>query len=74
MKNPKVNEKWFVDLSPVVGNELGGVRKCLVDQRISNELYRVIPYAYNLYSGGEEEPMYDHARTIDVLRFKSRCI
>jgi hypothetical protein len=73
MKNPKFHEKWFVDLSPVVGNELGGIRKCLVDQKISDNLYRVIPYAFNL-DNGEEEPMYDHTRTIDISRFRSRCI
>lgn len=73
MINPKVNEKWLVDLSPAVGGELGGVRKCLVDQKINDNLYRVIPYVFDLYNG-EEEPMYDHARTIDISRFRRRAI
>ena len=73
MNKPKFHEKWLVDLSPVRGNELGGVRKCLVDQKINDNLYRVIPYAFNLYIG-EDEPMYDHARTVDISRFKRRYI
>jgi hypothetical protein len=73
MKNPKFHEKWIVDLSPTQGSELGGVRKCLVDQKISDNLYRVIPYAFDLYNG-EEELMYEHARTVDISRFRRRCI
>ena len=73
MKNPNFHEHWFVNLSPTVGNELGGIRKCFVDQKISDNLYRVIPYAFNLYNG-EDEPMYDHARTVDISRFKRRYI
>ncbi len=73
MNKPKVNEKWIVNLSLAIDEEWGGVRKCLVDQKINDNLYRVIPYAFDLYNG-EEEPMYDHARTIDISRFRRRCI
>jgi hypothetical protein len=76
MKNPKFHEKWFVDLSPVVGNELGGIRKCLVDEIISDRLVRVVPYAVNFESetGYDAEPMYEHARTVDISRFRQRSI
>ena len=76
MFKPKANEKWFVDLSPVVGNELGGIRKCLVEEIISDRLIRVVPYAVNFESetGYDYEPMYEHIRTVDISRFRSRCI
>ena len=72
MNKPKINEKWYVDLSPTRGSELGGIRKCLVDKQINDSLYRVIPYCYTLDL--ENEPMYDHARTVDISRFKQRGI
>lgn len=75
MENPKVNEKWIVNLSLAVDKEWGGVRKCLVDQKISDNLYRVIPYSYGFgFESAESEPMYDHARTVDISRFRRRCI
>lgn len=76
MKKPQINEIWFVDLSPTVGRELGGVRKCLVDEIINDRLIRVVPYAVNFESetGYDYEPMYEHIRTVDISRFKSRCI
>ena len=75
MYDPKLNEKWIVDLSPTRGDELGGIRKCLVEQKISENLYRIIPYCYSFsFEGVEEEPMYDHARTVDISRFKQRSV
>ena len=75
MYKPKINEKWVVDLSPTRGDELGGIRKCLIDQQISENLYRIIPYCYGFSCDGiEEEPMYDHARTVDISRLKRRSI
>ena len=67
MKNPKVNEKWFVDLSPVVGEELGGVRKCLVIDKFGDKLIQIAPYtAY-------DESMFEHTRSVDISRFRERC-
>jgi hypothetical protein len=76
MKNPKFHEKWFVDLSPTTGYELGGVRQCLVEEIINKDLIRVVPYAVNFESetGYDYEPMYEHIRTVDISRFRSRCI
>lgn len=69
MIKPKINEKWFVDLSPAVGAELGGVRRCLVDKIINDKLIRVVPYS--LFG---DVPMYNYARTVDILRLKERCL
>lgn len=68
-RNPKVNEKWFVDLSPVVGEEMGGIRKCLVLKKFSDQLIQIAPY-----SAYDEEPMFEHTRSVDVIRFKERCL
>ena len=69
MKNPKVNEKWWVDLSPTRGAELGGVRKCLVLDVFSPDLIQIAPYtAY------DNEPMFEHTRSVDVSRLKERVI
>lgn len=72
MINPKVMEKWFVDLSPVVGNELGGVRKCLVINKFSDKLIQIAPYSR--IRGYDDEPMFEHTRSVDISRFKERCI
>jgi hypothetical protein len=69
MKNPKVNEKWFVDLSPVVGEELGGIRKCLVINKFGDKLIQIAPY-----TSYDNEPMFEHTRSVDISRFRSRCI
>ncbi len=72
MNNPKVNEKWFVDLSPVVGAELGGIRKCLVIDKFSDKLIQIAPYS--IIRGYDEEPMYEHTRSVDISRFRERCL
>ena len=69
MKNPKINEKWFVDLSPAVGEEMGGVRKCLVLDKFGLELIQIVPY-----SAYDDEPMFEHTRSVDISRFKERCM
>lgn len=73
MNKPKVSEKWIVDLSPTRGAELGGIRKCYVDKKIDNNLYRIIPYAYG-FGFAEEELMIEHVKTVDISRFRQRCI
>ena len=75
MNKPKVNEKQIINLSLAVDEEWGGVRKCLVDQKINDNLYRVIPYSYGFgFESAESELMHEHARTIDISRFRRRCI
>lgn len=61
-------EVWYVDLSPAVGEEIGGFRKCLVIRKYHN-LVRVRPLIYN---GGL--PYYSewHERTVDVSRLKEK--
>ena len=69
MKKPRVDEKWWVDLSPTRGAELGGVRKCLVIDKFDDNLIQIAPYtAY------DEEPMFEHIRTVDISRFRERVI
>jgi hypothetical protein len=70
MKNPKVMEKWIVDLSPTRGAELGGVRKCLVLDVFSPNLIQIVPYS--AISGYDNEPMFEHTRSVDISRFKER--
>lgn len=72
MINPKVMEKWFVDLSPAVGAELGGIRKCLVIDKFSDKLIQIAPYS--IIHGYDDEPMFEHTRSVDISRFRSRCI
>jgi hypothetical protein len=64
----RVGQYWYVDLSPVIGEEIGGCRKCLVVQRHHN-LVRVRPLIYN---GGL--PYYSewHERTVDISRLKEK--
>ena len=69
MKNPKILEKWIVDLSPVVGEELGGVRKCLVIDKFSDKLIQIAPY-----TAFDGKPKFEHTRSVDISRFKERCI
>jgi hypothetical protein len=69
MKNPKVMEKWWVDLSPTCGAELGGIRKCLVIDKFGDDLIQIAPYtAY------DDEPMFEHTRSVDISRFRERVI
>ena len=72
MKNPKVMEKWWVDLSPARGVELGGVRKCLVLEVFSPDLIQIAPYSI-IHEYGNE-PMFEHTRSVDISRFRQRCI
>jgi hypothetical protein len=43
-KTPKINQVWYVDLSPSRGREIGGVRKCLVVDDFGDGLYQIAPY------------------------------
>ena len=59
---------WDVDLSPAVGEEIGGYRKCRVERKRGN-LVRVTPRV--MTSNGF---VYDtwHPRTVDVSRLKEK--
>ena len=58
---------WYVDLSPATGEELGGIRKCLIVKKKKN-LVQVIPSIYN------GKYIYDkfHIRTVDIKRLKEK--
>ena len=66
----KKGDIYYVDLSPVVGNELGGVRMCqIVEVYAEENLVRVIPMIRdpktNFYVFREM-----HERTISTKRLK----
>jgi mRNA-degrading endonuclease toxin of MazEF toxin-antitoxin module len=58
---------WYVDLSPAIGEELGGVRKCLIVKKKKN-LVQVIPSIYN----GQYTYNKFHIRTVDIKRLKEK--
>ena len=59
---------WYVDLSPVVGEEIGGYRKCRIERKRGN-LVRVTPRV--MTNNGF---VYDtwHSRTVVVSRLKEK--
>lgn len=59
---------WYVDLSPVVGEEIGGYRKCRVECKRGN-LVRVTPGVMTSLGF-----IYDtwHTRTVDISRLKEK--
>lgn len=67
---PKIGEVWWVDLSPVIGKELGGIRKCKILKTFEcapNLLYQIVPlYNYN------NEPRWEHIRSVDIKRFREK--
>ena len=62
------NEVYWVDLSPFVGAEMGGIRRCKIDKVYSEKLIRVIPFSIldNRYHR-------EHSRTIDVKRLRGKA-
>ena len=64
----RAGQYWYVDLSPAVGEEIGGCRKCLIVRKHHN-LVRVRPLIYN---GGLSYYSEWHERTIDVSRLKEK--
>lgn len=63
----KINEVYFVDLSPAIGKEFAGIRKCKIDKIYNEDLIRVIPFSMldNKYHT-------EQARTIDVKRLREK--
>ena len=62
-----VNDVYFVDLSPAIGKEFAGIRKCKIDKIYNEDLIRVIPFSMldNKYHT-------EQARTIDVKRLREK--
>ena len=66
----KKGDIYYVDLSPVVGNELGGVRMCqIIEVYVKENLVRVIPMTRepktNSYVFREM-----HERTVSIERLR----
>lgn len=66
----KKGDIYYVDLSPVVGNEIGGVRMCQIIEVYAEEnLVRVRPMAIDLKSNSRVFQKI-HERTISTKRIK----
>ena len=63
----KEKEIYFVDLSPAIGKEFSGIRRCKIDKIYNEHLIRVIPFSMfdNKYHR-------EQARTIDVKRLREK--
>lgn len=57
----------YADLSPAVGEELGGVRLVKI-LRQNGSLVTVLPFRYV----GRYEPVFEQIRTIDTKRIRER--
>ena len=66
----KKGDIYYVDLSPVVGNEVGGLRMCQIIEVYAEEnLVRVRPMAMHLKTGSFVFSKI-HERTISTRRIK----
>lgn len=66
----KKGDIYYVDLSPVVGNELGGVRMCqIVEVYVEENLVRVIPMTRNPKTNSYVFREI-HERTVSTKRLK----
>ena len=65
----KVGDIYYVDLSPVVGNEIGGIRPCKVIKVYYGDLVKIQPKVMNTITM-EYEFSEMHERTISRKRLK----
>lgn len=64
--NINVGEVYYADLSPCVGEEIGGIHPVIIDEVISKNLVTV--HFTSSYS------KYTQVRTIDISRIKEQII
>ena len=69
----KVNDVYFADLSPSVGNEIGGVRQCKIVKIYDDNMVRVRPMGIN-YKTGAFVFLDKHERVISTKRLKEKVI
>ena len=67
----KKGDIYYVDLSPVVGNELGGIRPCKIIKVYYDDLVRVQPKVMNTITMKYEFSEM-HERTISTKRLKEK--
>lgn len=67
----KVGDIYFVDLSPVVGNEVPGIRPCKIVKVYCGDLVRVQPRVMNKITM-EYEFLEMHERTVSTKRLKEK--
>jgi len=65
----KVGDIYFADLSPVVYNEIGGIRPCKITKIYYGDLVRIQPQILNTITM-EHEFSEMHERTISAKRLK----
>lgn len=63
---------YYTDLSPVCGEEVGGIRPCRIVEVFSEKLVRVIPRIMDTQSPSGWRFANEHARTIDTKRLKEK--
>ena len=73
MAVPFKNEIWYVDLSPSIGNEIGGVRPCRIEKRLSADMVQVVP---NIYDERIRDFRFapEHTRSISIQRLREKII
>ena len=67
----KKGDIYYVDLSPVVGNEIGGIRPCKIIKVYYGDLVRIQPKVMNMITM-EYEFSEMHERTISTKRLKEK--
>ena len=65
-----VGEDVYADLSPVIGNEIGGLRPVLIKE-VHDDVVIVVPYVLN-YETGKREPHPYQIRAIDYSRLRNK--
>ena len=69
----KVGDIYFADLSPCIGNEVGGIRPCKIIKVYSNDLVRVQPKVLNTITM-EYEFSEIHEKTISTKRLREKIL
>lgn len=72
-KDVCVGEIRYADLSPVRGNEIGGLRPVLIKE-VYDDVVVVVPFVYNLQTQQREPHPYqiraiDYSRVKEVIQF-----
>lgn len=67
----KPNQIYYADLSPCVGNEIGGIRPCKIVEVYYDDLVRVRPKVLNTITM-EYEYSEKHEKTISIKRLREK--
>ena len=67
----KPNQIYYADLSPYVGNEIGGIRPCKIIEVYVDDLVKIRPRVLNTITQ-DYEFSEKHEKTISIKRLKER--